>query len=212
MMRSVKERSVRSIPVILLIGVLMVVGLWAAQVAYATIPDSGGVIHGCYDAGNGTLRVIDTEAGEACRPQEMALSWNQRGPQGPEGPRGPSDGYVTTLIPANAKRLDGQVHVLSLSLPAGNYILSTSALLERTQSGSSTVLCDFQVGGGAFAPLYRETLDGAGAVEIIAATTGVSLSSGEMVHLRCDAALGETGTFVTGADLTAIRVGTLTRQ
>lgn len=31
----------------------------AGAVAYATIPDSRGVVHGCYDT-NGVLRVIDT--------------------------------------------------------------------------------------------------------------------------------------------------------
>ena len=217
-LRKCSFRFTTKVFVMLLIGLFLAVGLWAVSIVYASIPDSNGVIHACYDGGNGTLRVIDAEAGAACRPQEVALSWNQRGPQGPqgpqgpEGPRGPSDGYVTTLLPANAKRLTGHVHVLSLSLPAGDYILSASARLERSQSGSSTVLCDFLVGGGAFAPLYLEKLNGVGDVEILAATTGVSLASDEMVHLRCDGSFDDTGTFVTAADLTAIRVGTVTRQ
>lgn len=33
----------------------------AAGIAYATIPDSTGVIHACYDP-NGTLRVVDTQS------------------------------------------------------------------------------------------------------------------------------------------------------
>ena len=61
--------------------------LLAGGVAYATIPDSGGVIHGCY-AKNGSLRVVDTAAGEACSSKETALTWNQTGPQGPPGPQG----------------------------------------------------------------------------------------------------------------------------
>jgi hypothetical protein len=217
-MRSLNELSIRSITiliVILLIGLLMAGGAWAVRVAYATIPDSGGVIHACYDTGNGKLRAIDSEAGEVCRTQERPLSWNHtgpQGPQGPQGPRGPSDGYTTTLIPANAKNLDNrQVHVLSLSLPTGNYILSASARIERVQAGTSTVFCDFLVGGGAFYPLYMEELDGADDVETMAMTTGLSLSSDDMVHLRCDG-IGDDGTLAVSADLTAIRVGTLTRQ
>lgn len=214
-MHSVNERSIRSIIilfVILLVSLLMVGGVWAVRVAYATIPDTGGVIHACYDSGNRMLRVIDTEVGEACRSKEMALSWNQTGPQGSEGPRGPSDGFVTSLPLANPKNLDGRnVNVLSLSLPKGNYILSASVRVERSQSGTSTVLCDLRVGGGPFPTGYVERLDGADAVATMAATNGVSLSSDEMVHLTCQA-FGDDGTFAAFADLTAIRVGTVTRQ
>jgi hypothetical protein len=72
------------------VGALALVG---AGVAYATIPDSTGVIHGCY-AKNGTLRVIDSSA--KCASGETALNWNQAGPkgatgaQGPVGPAGPA--------------------------------------------------------------------------------------------------------------------------
>ena len=57
-------------------------------VAYAAIPDASGVIHGCYSAGQGQLRVIDTENGEECRNNETALSWNQQGPKGDQGDKG----------------------------------------------------------------------------------------------------------------------------
>jgi len=59
-----------------------------ASAAWATIPDAGGVIHGCYKSSDGKLRVIDTEAGQACASGEKALSWNQTGPQGPTGATG----------------------------------------------------------------------------------------------------------------------------
>ncbi|HEX6383383.1 MAG TPA: hypothetical protein VF177_01825 [Anaerolineae bacterium] len=198
--------------VILLISLLMVGVISAVRVAYATIPDAGGVIHACYDPGNRMLRVIDTEAGEVCRPQDGALSWNQTGPQGPEGLRGPSDGYVVRLLPFEAKNLDNQnVNVLSLSLPAGDYIVSASVRVDRTQPGTSSVFCDLRVGGGPFPTGYHEVLDGTDAVATMAATSGLSLPSAEMVHLTCEA-IGDDGTFATLAGLTAIRVGTLTRQ
>src|SRR5215471_1384281 len=61
-------------------------------VALATVPDSGGVIHGCYAKPSGgtpagTLRVIDT--GQSCQANESALNWNQTGQLGPQGPAGP---------------------------------------------------------------------------------------------------------------------------
>lgn len=57
-------------------------------IAYATIPDSGGIIHGCYQKEVGTLRVIDPSAGDSCRASEIPISWSQTGPAGPQGPQG----------------------------------------------------------------------------------------------------------------------------
>jgi hypothetical protein len=62
----------------------------AAGVAYGMIPDASGVIHSCYTTSNGALRVIDTDAGGACKKGETSLNWNQTGPQGSTGPQGPA--------------------------------------------------------------------------------------------------------------------------
>ena len=84
-----------------LVLALAVVGTLAAVgVGYAAIPGGAdGVIHGCYQrpgllANEGALRVIDTEKGQTCRSNELAVDWNQKGakgdagPQGPQGPKG----------------------------------------------------------------------------------------------------------------------------
>ena len=52
-------------------------------VAYATIPDSNGTIHGCYQKNDGALRVVNDAA--ACRSSEQAIDWNQQGRPGPPG-------------------------------------------------------------------------------------------------------------------------------
>jgi hypothetical protein len=57
-------------------------------IAYASIPDSGGVIHACYAQKDGSLRVIDSPS-QTCGSKETALSWNAQGPQGPQGAPGP---------------------------------------------------------------------------------------------------------------------------
>ena len=56
--------------VVALIGVA--IGL--SGVAFATIPDSNGTIHGCYGP-QGNLRVVET-AGD-CRTSEKPLNWSQ---------------------------------------------------------------------------------------------------------------------------------------
>jgi hypothetical protein len=80
-------------------------------IAYATIPDAGGVIHGCYTKPNspgtpGALRVIDE--GQHCLASEAAISWSHQGPAGaagaigPAGPAGPK-GDKGDPGPAGAK-------------------------------------------------------------------------------------------------------------
>src|SRR5262245_23005612 len=68
-------------------AVVVLVG--AAGVAYASIPDGSGIIHGCVAKKDGSLRVIDPAAGGACNAsKETALDWNQPGPAGSPGPSG----------------------------------------------------------------------------------------------------------------------------
>jgi hypothetical protein len=70
------------------IGLIVLATASLAGTAYATIPDSGGVIHGCYQTARGALRVIDTTQGATCTAGETALDWNRTGPQGVQGPKG----------------------------------------------------------------------------------------------------------------------------
>ena len=70
----------------LLGGVVAALAL-VGGIAYATIPDANGVIHGCRKTGSGLLRVIDADVA-SCKPGEARLNWNQQGVQGPPGPPG----------------------------------------------------------------------------------------------------------------------------
>src|SRR6516162_3032434 len=73
---------------LLVVAAALVLG---ATYAYASIPDSGGVIHGCFKNASGQLRVFDPAATkpEPCTKAESALDWNQTGRQGPQGIQGP---------------------------------------------------------------------------------------------------------------------------
>jgi hypothetical protein len=75
----------RLLSAMLLAGSLAIVG---AVVAVAAIPDSMGVIHGCYDTKVGGLRVINAPTA-SCSAKETAITWNQTGPPGPAGATGP---------------------------------------------------------------------------------------------------------------------------
>lgn len=59
--------------------------LGVGVVAYASIPDASGVIHGCRKNSDGQLRVIDSDAGQTCANGWTPLNWSQTGPQGPPG-------------------------------------------------------------------------------------------------------------------------------
>lgn len=60
-------------------GAAALVCVAAGGVAYASIPDSSGVIHACYTRSSGALRVSDAGT---CTSKETALSWNTVGRAG----------------------------------------------------------------------------------------------------------------------------------
>jgi hypothetical protein len=79
---------------------LVVTGLAAVVgVAYATIPDGGGAIHGCYSKSGGALRVIDDSVTN-CKASETSVTWNVAGPAGLPGPAG-SDSTRTVFGAVN---------------------------------------------------------------------------------------------------------------
>ncbi len=83
-------------------ALLAMVGLLSlAVVAVAMIPDSGGVIHGCYSKSGGSIRVIDNTSTK-CGNNETSLDWNQKGQQGLQGPAGPK-GDTGPIGPAGPK-------------------------------------------------------------------------------------------------------------
>src|SRR3954454_16402790 len=64
---AVGRRSAWLVP--LGIGVLV----FAGAAAYASIPDAGGVVHGCYSKTSGSLRVIDS-ATQTCAATESSVN------------------------------------------------------------------------------------------------------------------------------------------
>jgi hypothetical protein len=112
---------------------------FAGGVAFATIPDSQGVIHACFGH-DGSLRVIDDAAGQ-CRPNEKTLTWSQGG--------GGISGYVGLVsevqFVAPHSRAEGGV-----DCPEGLNVLSGGARNEISMS-------DLFLIGLTFAPVARPT-------------------------------------------------------
>jgi hypothetical protein len=66
----------------------LIVAAMAGGVAWATIPDSGGIIHSCFSQATGTWRPIDYPTAK-CKSGETQLDFNQKGVKGDTGPQGP---------------------------------------------------------------------------------------------------------------------------
>jgi hypothetical protein len=80
-------------------AVVMVGG--TAFAVSASIPDTSGVIHGCYSAGdagqtNGTELLIIDSSKASCSKGMTAITWSQKGPQGPQGAAGKDGSSVVT--------------------------------------------------------------------------------------------------------------------
>lgn len=139
------------VPTLVLASVALLAALGAG--AWAAIPGPDGIIHSCYRKHGGQLRVINASA--KCRHGEAALNWSETGPPGPRGgggarghtgprgstgargaqgvpgpagpvgPQGPSSAYAASQTGVVA--LSSTRHgVLSLGVPAGNYIVTAS--------------------------------------------------------------------------------------
>jgi hypothetical protein len=110
--------------------VALVVALGGTSYAAVnSIPDSGGVFHGCVNPRTGALRVVSKES--SCRkartvkrgtkrvriPGERAVRWNQAGPQGAPGTNGQDGrtgqpGPFTAQLPSG-KTVKGAVYLTS---------------------------------------------------------------------------------------------------
>jgi hypothetical protein len=117
-----------------------------AGVAYAAIPDSSGVIHGCYVTKTGVLSVIDSSA--KCGASQTALNWNQTGPKGATGPAGPA-GSVGPAGPAGAKGDPGPIGPAGPAGAKGD----TGSAGPAGPPGPSGVVASYFIAGQAPSPL-----------------------------------------------------------
>ena len=121
MLQRVGSHARRNVVAYLALGVALGA---AGGVAYSSIPDPQGVIHGCYNNARGAVRVIDTGGSGVCEAGETALDWNQRGQPGPAGPPGAALTYGKSASGPVALPSPGQVKTIAtVSVPAGAYAI-----------------------------------------------------------------------------------------
>jgi hypothetical protein len=93
-------------------------------IATAAIPDSDDVIHACYDATSGQVRIVDSETGspKGCGKNEIALDWNHQGPKGDQGDVGPqgAEGPTGPVGPAGPGGPTGPAGPIGPAGPAGS--------------------------------------------------------------------------------------------
>jgi hypothetical protein len=125
-----------------------VVAAASAGAAYATIPDSDGVIHACYAKSGGALRVIDDSVTN-CKSGETAVSWNQSGQPGPPGPAGETAAwsdykYARDASEAYPSTGGGMAH-FTFTSPAAGYAVVTANFTVRIRNHFDTTQADCRV-------------------------------------------------------------------
>ncbi len=196
-------------------------------VAYASIPGPNGVISACYDNQSGQTRIVDrqTDVPKGCGSRESLISWNQTGPQGLQGNQGlqgdpgvkgdqglqgdpgPSGGgilyssFLSTplTVPDRSQTSAFSVNVLSLSVPAGAYLITYAS--QATQSAA-----DCRVGSGNLFKAVQDTTVG----ESVFDTTAIFLPAGGSINLRCT--VWDYPYTVSKAKLFAVQAGSLSQQ
>jgi hypothetical protein len=200
--------------------------LVAGGIAYATIPDGSGVIHGCYQKNQGTLRVIDTGTTQTCSSSEAPLTWSQTGPQGEQGiqgqqgiqgpkgdtgPTGPSDVYSVDGFEQPVKGIPGTPTVWETlattpTLPAGSYFVQSEVELENFNSVQSEYFCDLVDSSANEYQATNATADPTTDWVTIPLQAVVTLAGADTISFRCTSK-SSFGAEAFNWQLAAIKVG-----
>jgi hypothetical protein len=198
--------NIRRRGLLLLAAAGAAIGL-AGGIAYASIPDASGVIHGCRNNGSGLLRVIDS-AGQSCTQAETPLNWVQS--SGHEVFRFSSPVEIT-----GTNRATGN-HVMTLNLPGGAYVVTTQ--ITATGAGDWAVICSSLAAHDVRGPQEGDAQaaigTGAGDSRLTSflSTFTANIPSGDGLSLSCWKVGAGSGAnpVVTVADMVAVKVGAVT--
>jgi hypothetical protein len=191
--------------------------LLAGGIAYATIPDSNGVIHACYKSSQGTLRLIDPGKSQACLDSETAVNWSQTGPQGIQGPKGdtgptgPSDVYSVDGYGQPVKGISPSPTVweslaTTPTLPAGSYFVQSEVELYNENSAQTEYFCDLVDSSSNEYQTERATADPNTSWVTLPVQAVITLASPDTVTFRCSSN-SSFGSEAFNWELDAIKVG-----
>jgi hypothetical protein len=127
-----------------------------------------------------------------------------QGDQGDVGPIGPSDVYSAHATLKSVNPASGNVTVVSLSLPAGNYLVAATQTAE-SEAGRSTIECNLVVGATSQANFYAGI--GPELSGTLADQTTIALGATTAVSEQCHSAQHVMN--LSEPTLTAIKAGTL---
>ena len=105
---------------LMVVAIVVVLGVAASGIAYATIPN-GGVINACYTRSGGSLRVVD-ETTTKCKSGETSLAWNVAGPQGTQGLQGPQGSQGPQGVPGPAGVSGWQIVSRAVTVASDDYV------------------------------------------------------------------------------------------
>jgi hypothetical protein len=185
--------------ILLTVTVIAVAG---ASIAYASIPDPSGVIHGCRNNASGLLRVIDS-ATSSCNPSETALNWVQ--------PRADEIFRVDPVEITGTSRATGNL-IMTLHLPPGAYAATTE--VEASGTGDWVIKCSTLSRNNRGGPSEGEVRGAVGTgpgdsrLATLTGVTAFDLPNGDDVTLSCwkQGAGSGANPVAEVADITAVRV------
>ena len=148
--------------VVLVAGALLAAtagGAYATGVLGSPV-GADGVIHGCYQKFNGSLRLV-AAANPACRTSEQQIAWSQTGPKGDKGDLGEKGdtgqpGFQGERGPAGASGANGANGVSGYRINSFDFTVTRTAL---NTSSSSCRADEVVVGGGAWLFTNADNLD-----------------------------------------------------
>lgn len=188
----------------------------AAGISLASIPDSSGIIHGCYKSGGTAhpLKVIDNSVTAKCPSGYTALSWNKAGPQGPAGPQGaagpqgPAGPQGNSGLPAGYanESIDGYTLtetanttvVATPPLPAGSYIVNATVSL-YSPTVPAGAQCAIIGTPGNYSGANVPSNNG---LATVAMTAGITLSAPGPITVQCSGTAQTSGENITAIPVT----------
>ncbi len=130
------------------------------------------------------------------------------GSPGPAGPVGPSDGFVQLAKgPLSFVAGGGTTTPVTLSVPAGSYVLTATADVEAAQTTGGTVLCALNAEGDSDDALITLFPKNWGEVTL---AVGHTFGQAGTVTFACDTLDSQAPMNLFGARIVAIRVGKVT--